>query len=64
MITGMGLAVTVLKVATFLGGSFALITGVKVFNTYELKGKKKGGNKHESDEIESLRKAIGSRNQL
>lgn len=56
-----GLAITIVKIATFLGGSLGIITGVKLFNTYEFKGTKKGGTKDGSDEIESLRKTIGSR---
>lgn len=55
------LAVSILKIATMLGVSTGIITGVKYFNTFELKAKKKGGNLSDSDEIKSLREKIGSR---
>ncbi|MGM7720519.1 hypothetical protein [Metabacillus sp. Hm71] len=54
-------ALSILKIATMLGISTGIISGVKYFNTFELKTKKKGSNSHESDEIKSLRERIGSR---
>ncbi|MNF53588.1 hypothetical protein D3C84_349790 [compost metagenome] len=54
-------AMSILKIATMLGVSTAIITGVKFFNTFELKSKKKGGNSIDSDEIKSLRERVGSR---
>ena len=55
------LAVSILKIATMLGISTGIITGVKYFNTFELKAKKRGSNTHDSDEIKSLREKLGSR---
>lgn len=53
MITGgaASVAMTIIKLATALGVTTAVITGVKWFNTFELKEKKasKGGSKYGGD---------------
>jgi len=55
------LALSILKITTFLAVTTGLITGVYYFNTAEFNGKKKGGRIGESDEIKSLREKLGSR---
>lgn len=47
--------VLLMKISATLGLSSAIITGVKVFNTYDPKAKKKGGGKSDSDSLDYLR---------
>lgn len=53
-------AVLVVKLAAALGLSTGLITGVKYFNTYDFKGKKKGGARGGSDNLDYLREKVRS----
>jgi hypothetical protein len=47
--------VLIMKISAVLGMSSAMITGVRAFNTYDGKGKKKGGGKGDSDSLDYLR---------
>lgn len=48
------LAMTIAKLATALTVSTGLIVGMKYFNSFEWKAKKKKGGVSNADEIESL----------
>lgn len=63
MISGgtMFLAVSIFKLGTALTLASGIITGVKYFNTYEFKSKKKGGNQDVPGEIDNLREKIRAR---
>lgn len=47
--------VLIMKISAVLGLSSAMVTGVRAFNTYDGKGKKKGGGRGVSDEMDYLR---------
>jgi hypothetical protein len=54
-------AILLIKLSAALGLSTGLITGVKYFNTYDPKGKKKGGARGGSDDLDYLREKVRPR---
>lgn len=62
MISSTLIAMSLAKLAVAGSLSMSIITGLKWFNTFDPKRKKKGGNKDEvSNEIESLREKVRTR---